>query len=150
MTVAETNPRRCFQIEKDITIGTYDIDFAGHVSNLVYLRWMEDMRLAVFEKHFPLKGFVDAGLLPVIASTKIEYKRAIRLFDRPKGYMSIIEVRPASVVFEGEVRVDGHVATVATHVGAFIRQDNHRPVRVPKVILEKFELERAGCASQRM
>ncbi len=139
-----TSPRRCFQIEKDISIGTYDIDFAGHVSNLVYLRWMEDMRLAVFEKQFPLKGFMDAGLLPVIVSTTIDYKRAIRLFDRPKGYMGIIDVRPASVLFSGEIQVDGQVATVASHVGAFIRQDNHKPVRVPKIIQEKFELERAS------
>lgn len=130
---------RCFEVTKKIHVGTYDIDFAGHVSNIAYLRWMEDMRLLVFDQHFPLKGFMDQGLLPVLASTSIEYRRAIRLFDEPTGHMWINEVKAASVIFRGEVLVDDHVTTVATHTGVFISATTLKPVRVPKEIVEKFK-----------
>jgi acyl-CoA thioester hydrolase len=53
--MADTKPKmqstiskRCLEIEMPIRVRTYDIDSAGHVSNIVYLRWMEDMRLQIF------------------------------------------------------------------------------------------------------
>lgn len=128
-------------IQRPIKISTYDIDFAGHVSNITYLRWMEDLRLALFEDFFPLKGFMDEGLLPIITSTSIDYKKAVQLFDKPVGVMAITEVRPASVYFSGEIIVEGEVTTIASHVGAFIKQETNRPVRVPKIIAERFKME---------
>lgn len=130
---------RCFEVTKPISIGTYDIDFAGHVSNIVYFRWLEDMRLKVFDEYFPLKDFMDQGLLPVIAAHTIEYKRAIRLFDKPVAHMWIQEVRAASVIFNGEIVVDDAVTTLATHTGVFINGTTMKPVRTPKVIVEKFK-----------
>lgn len=130
---------RCFEVTKPISIGTYDIDFAGHVSNIVYFRWLEDMRLRVFDEYFPLKDFMDQGLLPVIAAHTIEYKRAIRLFDKPVAHMWIEEVRAASVIFNGEIVVEDQVTTFATHTGVFINGTTMKPVRTPKVIVEKFK-----------
>ncbi|MDZ4838278.1 MAG: thioesterase family protein [Candidatus Melainabacteria bacterium] len=133
-----TTRTRCFEVTKEISIGTYDIDFAGHVSNIVYLRWMEDMRLMIFDKHFPLQGFMEQGLLPVLAATSIEYRKAIRLFDKPVGHMWIQEVRPASVIFGGEVVLDGAVTTTVTHTGVFVSATTMKPVRIPKVIVAKY------------
>lgn len=130
---------RCFEVTKPISIGTYDIDFAGHVSNIVYLRWMEDMRLKIFDEYFPLKQFMEAGLLPVIAASSIEYKRAIRLFDKPVAHMWLKEVRAASVIFNGEIIVDGQVTTTAAHTGVFVSATSMKPVRTPKIIVERFE-----------
>ena len=144
---ASNSKQRFFQVEKPISIGTYDIDFAGHVSNLVYLRWMEDLRLEVFEQHFPLKGFMDDGLLPILTSTKIDYKRAVTLFDKPVGIMGISEIKRACVIFDGEIRIGDKIATKASHVGTFIRQETGKPVRVPKIIMEKFELEKSPLVS---
>lgn len=135
--------KRCFEVSKPISIGTYDIDFAGHVSNIVYFRWLEDMRLKVFDEYFPLKNFMDEGLLPVIAAHTIEYKRAIRLFDKPVAHMWIHEVRAASVIFHGEFIVDGQVTTVATHTGVFINGTTMKPVRTPKLIVDLFKQQQA-------
>jgi len=38
-----TDPSRI--VERAIEIKTYDIDFAGIVSNIVYVRWLEDLAL---------------------------------------------------------------------------------------------------------
>jgi acyl-CoA thioester hydrolase len=32
-------------VELELPIRTYDIDFAGIVSNIVYIRWLEDLRI---------------------------------------------------------------------------------------------------------
>lgn len=130
--------RRCFEITKDISIYTYDIDYAGHVSNIAYFRWLEEMRFKLFEENFPMKGFVDQGLMPIIASSSIEYKRSITLFDKPIGYMWLEEVRPASVIFRGEIKLNGEVTTIASHVGLFVSRETMKPVRLPRVIADKY------------
>src|SRR5579883_1030717 len=119
--------RRCFEVSKNISISTYDIDFAGHVSNISYFRWLEDMRLQIFDQFFPLKGFMDQGLLPILTKSSIEYKKAINLFDKPIGYMWIAELRAASVIFQGEIKVDGSLTTTASHTGVFISSQSLRP-----------------------
>lgn len=141
--MSKTVSNRVFEVTKPISIGTYDIDFAGHVSNIVYLRWMEDMRLMIFDENFPLQGFMEQGLLPVLAGSTIEYRRAIRLFDKPIGHMWIEDVRPASVVFRGVVVLDDVVTTTASHTGVFVSATSMKPVRIPRLIVEKFEEQQA-------
>lgn len=36
---------RTLNLDMPITVKTYDIDFMGIVSNISYVRWMEDLRL---------------------------------------------------------------------------------------------------------
>ncbi|HEY9784616.1 MAG TPA: thioesterase family protein [Candidatus Obscuribacterales bacterium] len=119
-----------------ISVGTYDIDFAGHVSNIVYLRWFEALRLKIFEDYYPLQPLMERGLLPIIASHHIEYKRPVKLFDKPTGHMWIESAGSARMIFQGEIRVGGEAATTATHVGLFVDSKSMRPVRIPKEILD--------------
>lgn len=137
--------KRCLLHEADIIVKTYDIDSAGHVSNIVYLRWMEDMRLALLEKHVPLENLIASGYCPVIASTQIEYKKAIKLFDKPRASMWIASITPATMQFEGEIRVNDELTTHATHTGAFINQQTCRPLRLPAAIVEKFKEAQNEC-----
>lgn len=131
---------RIFEITREIYIGTYDIDFAGHVSNIVYLRWLEDMRLMVFDKYFPLEQIMDEGkIYPVLASTKIEYKKPIKLFNKPIGTMWISRLGSCSMTFSGQIEVDGVICTTAEHVGVFVSQESAKPVRLPKIILDQHE-----------
>jgi acyl-CoA thioester hydrolase len=131
--------KRPLLITHNICVATYDIDFAGHVSNIAYFRWLEDMRLKIFEQHFPLEFFMRDGLAPVLVSTSIEYKRAIKLFDKPVGYMWVSEMGNASLTIEAELLVENRVTTTARHVGVFIDLDRGRPVRLPAICMEKFK-----------
>jgi len=49
---------RPFEIQMPFNIRTYDINFAGIVSNIVYHRWLEDMRLDLIEQHLPLDSIL--------------------------------------------------------------------------------------------
>ena len=76
-----------FEVELHFPVRTYDIDFAGIVSNIVYVRWLEDLRLEMLAHHFPLEEQLQRGIAPLVLQTKIDYKQAINLSDRPIGRM---------------------------------------------------------------
>ena len=78
---------RPLYIDLPITVKTYDIDFMGIVSNIAYVRWMEDLRLRFLEVHYPLERLLSELVVPVIVQTQIEYKRPIRIHDRVTGSM---------------------------------------------------------------
>jgi len=133
-----TESKRPLLIEHDIEIRTYDIDGLGHVSNISYLRWMEDMRLRLFDRHFPFEEFIKEGISPVVASTFIQYKKPIKLFDRPRCYMWMSKLGNASFAVGAEIMLDGLVATEVEHVGVFIDLASGKPVRVPKRVIEAY------------
>jgi acyl-CoA thioester hydrolase len=139
MRKEKQHPERGLFVEHEIPVRTYDIDYAGHVSNIAYLRWFEDMRSMLFDKYFPLQHFLDEGKTPVIASHFVQYKRAIRLFDKPHAVMWISDIGKASMIINAEVKVDGQVMTAVEHVGAFIDLKSGRPIRMPAVFLELFK-----------
>lgn len=127
------------KIEYDIPVRTYDIDYAGHVSNIAYLRWFEDMRSMLFEKYFPLQSFMEEGKTPVIVSHFVQYKRPIRLFDKPRAVMWISEIGAAKMVLKAEIRVDEILMTTVEHVGVFIDIGTARPIRMPQKCLKLFQ-----------
>src|SRR5579883_224966 len=116
MPIGTDNKLVALYIQHEITVSTYDTDFAGHVSNISYLRWLEDMRLKLFDKYFPLKNFMEGGLAPVIAATKIEYKRPVKLFERPQGIMWVSKMGRASLTLNAQLYVGRELRTVAEHV----------------------------------
>lgn len=123
-------------IEHDIIVGTHEIDFAGHVSNIVYLRWLEDMRLKMFATYCPLQQFVAKGVTPVLVSTEIQYKRPIKLFERPKGKMWLADVGLTTLTIEAEIYLGDALTTTAKHVGVFVDMAKMKPVRIPKLFLD--------------
>ncbi|MEJ2616923.1 MAG: thioesterase [Ignavibacteriaceae bacterium] len=78
-----------FSVELKPEIKTYDIDIAGHVNNVVYIRWFEDLRTKLFINYFNLQELLSNNLYPVVISTSIYYKKYLKLFDRPVGTINI-------------------------------------------------------------
>ena len=68
-------------------IKTYEIDSAGHVNNIVYVKWLEDLRCKFFEQFLPIDSLLAHNLYPVITSTNIVYKRQLKLYDKPTGFI---------------------------------------------------------------
>lgn len=128
------------RVELPLVIKTYDIDFAGHVSNIVYIRWLEDLRLQWLETYFPLAPQLAQGIAPVLIRTEIEYRRALRLGDRPLGRMWVTGVTRARWTLEAEFVVDGTVAAWARQAGCFVRLETGRPVPVPAPLRDRFSM----------
>lgn len=132
-------PSRPLMIEMDLKVRTYHIDSAGHVSNIRYLYWMEDMRLEVMARYCDMEPLLGKGYQPVIIATNIEYKKPIKLFDKPKGYMWIRSVSKASYEFEGEIYLNGELATHVIHTGVFVDTATGRPKRLPPEFVTKYQ-----------
>ena len=128
------------QVTLNLQVKTYDIDFAGIVSNIVYLRWLEDLRLEMLETYLPLKQLMARGYCPIIASTEIKYKKALRIFDRPVAKMWVSglgrsEAMPLGLsrcILQAEICLDNQIVTTATQTGFFINLETMRPMAVPQ------------------
>jgi acyl-CoA thioester hydrolase len=135
----EQAPRRPFLTEIHFRVQTYDIDFAGIVSNIVYIRWLEDLRLKMLDEQWPLDQQMAAGYLPVLLSTEITYRKALRLFERPLGRMWLADMGRARWTLEAEIlRDDGPAATVV-QTCAFVSADTLKPLPIPLALRKKYE-----------
>ena len=120
------------EVALELPVKTYDIDFAGIVSNIVYIRWLEDLRLKMLETHLPLEQIMPRGYCPIIASTEIKYKKALRIFDRPTGKMWVVQLGRSRCTLQAEICLGNEVAATATQIGFFINSETMRPMAIPE------------------
>jgi len=130
MNSESTEVRRLF-VERAFIAKTYDIDFAGHVSNITYVRWLEDLRLAILDEFFPLQQQMEQGYGPVLLRTEIDYKSAIRLFEPVVGQMWATGAGVTRMGLEAVFTVGERVCARAHHVSAMISLSDGRPIRLP-------------------
>jgi acyl-CoA thioester hydrolase len=112
--------------EISLTVNTYDIDIAGHVNNIVYVRWLEDMRNELFSQSFSLEKLLKVNHYPVVVSSEIKYKRQIKLFDKPLGKMFMQSYSHGLIVLKAEIIVDNTLAFVATQKCVFMNLNKNK------------------------
>jgi acyl-CoA thioester hydrolase len=130
---------RPFYVRLDLPVRGYDIDFAHIVSNIVYVRWLEDLRTAMLDQYFPLDRQVVDNYVPVVMSTHIEYKKPVVMFDQPVGHMWIKSFEKVRWINEAEIVVGSKVVAQATQTGVFVRLDSKRPIPLPAELRRRFE-----------
>ena len=126
-------PEKPFLTELTIRVKTYDIDFVGHVNNAVYVKWLEDLRLELLDRHYPLEDMTAEGIVPIIINTNIHYKQGIVLDEKHvTGRMWMSKLERATFHLEAEFLVNGNLRSTATQRGAFIDNKKMRIVRIPQ------------------
>jgi len=128
-------------IERQFTVKTYDIDFAGHVSNIVYIRWLEDLRFALLEEYYPLEPAMEAGSAPVLSRTEIDYRYPIRLFDPVIGWMWAGETGKVRMNLHARFTVNGTVCAEVSQQGVFADLKTGRPVKIPGELLSSYQAQ---------
>jgi len=127
-----------FEVEIPLPVRTYDIDFAGIVSNIVYVRWLEDLRLEILSRYFPLVEQLKTGIAPVIVQTNIDYKQPIRIGDEPVGKMWISTMELLRWCVRGEIKVNGHLAACGEQMGVFVNLQTNKPIRIPERLKQQY------------
>lgn len=122
----------------NLEVKTYDIDFAGVVSNIVYVKWIEDLRLAMLATHYPLQEQLKRNIAPAILQTKIDYKKSIRLFDEVSGRIWISDIQKIKWFLQAEIYAQNKVAAVVEQSGIFVSLSRTRPVSIPEDLLQKY------------
>lgn len=132
------NSHRPLEVVLTIPVRTYDIDFAGIVSNIVYIKWLEDLRLKFLEEHLPINQLMEQGYVPVLAGTEIEYKRPIKLIDQVIGRLWASDLGRLKWTVQAEILSNNQLAAVATQKGAFVNLQNGRPIKIPDELQHKY------------
>ncbi|MBD3305834.1 acyl-CoA thioesterase [candidate division KSB3 bacterium] len=131
-------PERPLEVELVLPVKTYDIDFAGIVSNIVYIRWLEDLRLKMLEQYLPLDQQIKADISPILMQTQIQYRKAVTLLDAPVGRMWMSDLSRMKWWVTAEIAVNGVVAATAEQYGCFIQLSTTRPIRIPAELLKHY------------
>lgn len=138
------------EITLPIVVRTYDIDFAGIVSNIVYIRWLEDLRTELLSAYFPFEECVRLGVAPVILHAAIDYHRAVRMFDDLIGRVWVVGMGKTRWEVAAEFVSGDQLMISARQRGCFIRLDNGRPAPIPEPMVRQWrEWEASGRLPER-
>jgi acyl-CoA thioester hydrolase len=83
-------------------IYTYQIDFVGHVNNIIYIQWMENARVKLLQAMgLSITEIAEKDkLLPIITETTIKYKRPYFLDNTVHVEIWVSNIMNASAIFE--------------------------------------------------
>src|SRR5258708_31959848 len=128
-------------VERDLPIRTYDIDFAGIVGNIVYVRWLEDLRLAMMEEAYPIARALAEDVAPILLEMRIAYERPVTIHDALKGRMWVTEMGRVKWHLAAEFVVGDEVRARAEQVGLFIPPSTPPPIAPPLPLRQRFSPE---------
>ncbi len=130
---------RAFQLR--LTVQTAELDELGHVNNVVYLRWIEDVARAHAEAvGAGFAALAELGVVPVVRKHAIHYHRPAMLGDEVEigtvisGAQGLRALRHNRIVRrqDGALLVDGDTEWV------WVDPDSGRPRRPPAELLSRF------------
>lgn len=128
-------------VELTFPIKTYDIDFAGHVSNITYIRWLEDLRLEMLRRYLPLGTILARGQAPILLRTEIDYLVQARLPQVVTGRMWVSDSSRARATLSAEFTIaeTGEVSARAQQVICFVDVQRGRPIALPQELKQAME-----------
>ena len=130
---------RTLNIDMPITVKTYDIDFMGIVSNISYIRWMEDLRLKFLEVNYSLQKLMAEMIVPILNHTEIGYKKPIRMHDEVIGSIWMEKFDSSGWFAKMEFTVNGRVAASGAQGGVFINIATMKRSDPPEGMKKKYE-----------
>jgi acyl-CoA thioester hydrolase len=117
-----------------------DIDELGHVSNLVYLRWVQDVAVAASaHRGFDFAAYQRMGMFFVVRKHELEYLAQVREGEAVDATTWIASWRgPSAERRTLLTRADGKaVARAVTH-WVLIGAEDGRPKRIPEALSRAF------------
>ena len=118
--------------EQALPIRTYDIDFAGIVSNIVFVRWLEDLRLGLMDRAYPLIRALAEDVAPVLLSTRIVYHHPVTISDPLIGRIQVSRMSRVRWWLAAEFTVNGAIHAEAEQEGLFMRLSTRKPIPIPE------------------
>jgi acyl-CoA thioester hydrolase len=126
----------------DVTVTSDDIDGQGHVSNVVYVRWMQEAGLAHSSAvGWPGERYAAAGVGWVARSHRIDYFKPAFADEQIVVQTWVAYFKRASSLRRYRIvrRTDETVLAIAETNWAFVNLATGAPLRIPPEILECFE-----------
>ena len=121
---------------------TYQIDFVGHVNNIVYIQWLENARIKLIEAMgLTITQIAEIDeILPIITETNIKYKKPFFLYSKVNIEAWVSEMFNVSANFKFRfLNENGEVCSTAQQRILFIDKATLRPSRKIVKYRENFE-----------
>jgi acyl-CoA thioester hydrolase len=118
-------------------------DENGHVSNVSYVRWIQDAARAHTEAvGWDRRAYEKVGGTFLVKRHEVDYRRGCRAGDAVVVTTWIEECRLASAIRRTRVvrLSDGAEILRARTEWVFVAIDGHRPSRIPQGVIEAFAL----------
>ena len=115
-----------------------DIDENGHVNNVVYLRWAQDMGTGHWRSRAPAEA--QAQWAWIALRHEIDYRRELKLGETARGRTWVSDTAEGPR-FNRYIRIDAEDGAMCAQVittWVLIEQATGRPRRVPGWMLEMF------------
>ncbi len=122
-----------------ITPESADIDELGHVSNLVYLRWVLDVAMAhTRARGWDYEQYRTLGAIFMVRRHEIDYIAQVTLGQTLRAETWVDSWRAASCIRKTELIRDGIVVARAATTWAMIGLASGRPQRIPPELTALF------------
>lgn len=115
-----------------------DIDENGHVNNVVYLRWAQDMGTAHWRSRAPAEAQAEWAWIAL--RHEVDYRRALMPGETAQARTWVSETADGPR-FDRFIRIDGPDGAMCAQVKTtwvLIEQATGRPRRVPAWMMETF------------
>ena len=124
--------------EKQLKIYPYDVDYMAIVHNVVYIRWLEEMRTDMMEGVYSMAESIEAGVTPVINKLQAEYHLPLRISTKATAKIRIKEMTKLKWIIAFEVSSEAGLHFSAEQLGYFYNIKLNKPSRVPKHIYDLY------------
>lgn len=132
-------PERRDRFAIEITPQPEDIDELGHVSNLVYLRWVLDVAMAhTRARGWDIAQYRELGSVFMVRRHEIDYVGQVTLGQTLRAETWVDSWRLASCIRKTELLRDGKVVARAATTWAMIGLASGRPQRIPDELTALF------------
>jgi acyl-CoA thioester hydrolase len=138
-----------YAIERTATIS--DIDEVNHVSNLVYLRWIQDVAVAHSSAlGWPFERYRRQGTIFVVRRHEIDYVAPVTVEQAVRVETWVESLKAASCIRRTEMfRIsDQQLVCRGSTLWAFVSFADGKPQRIPAEIAQDFGLGRSPLAEQ--
>ncbi len=116
-----------------------DTDAGGIVYYVNYLKFMERARTELLRTMgLPKPAILEEGMLLVVASAKVDYKKSARLDDQLVVGANIKKVARSYIVFQQHVLCDGNCLAEGEIKVACVDQTTMKPCAFPKRLVNAF------------
>src|SRR5258706_7767124 len=135
----ETHRRPRAMFEHSFYVPDDDIDSLGHVSNIAYVRWIQEVAVAHSEAvGLDRNAYQQMGAVFVIRRHEVDYLRPVLRGERIEARTWIDTFMAAKCVRMTELRRDGVVVAQARTTWGFVDLRTGRPTRVPPEVRAAF------------
>ncbi|WP_324253730.1 acyl-CoA thioesterase [Staphylococcus kloosii] len=124
---------RILVAERELEVNGYDIDAMGIVSNIVYVRWFEDLRTDFINQHMSYSEMMKSNISPILMKTEAEYQMPITIHDNPVGRCYLVKASRLRWEFEFEIASEHKMHCIGKQSGTFYNLQKQAVERVPEV-----------------